>query len=198
MKRLGLVALAAVLGGWSWYSVTWGHNEQSLSDGGVCVPLVNVDGGWLDSGVWFDGGVCADGGTGVDCTACSGTCAALQDAGFDIFGLAAGATYTSDPVYASSILTMGCYANVGLTAQANITLQLVGTPDQFPLPDGGLWYNYDGGANSDTYTCAIHDGGSCSGLDFFQNSSTQLWPYSAIRLTNNSDGGRLCCPFGAQ
>jgi hypothetical protein len=201
MKRLALVGLALglalALGGWSWYSATWGtNNTVSLPDGGVGIPLSLQDGGnWSDGGFFADAGI-ADAGPPYNDSNY------ILDGGPLFFGLAPGATYTSDPIYASSALAMNCYATTQPSAtgapKANFVLQLVGSTDQRPIGDGGIWQNYDAGTNLDTYTCAALDGGSCGPYPFFQSPAGELFPSSAVRITNNSDGGYLFCPFGSQ
>ena len=216
MKKLfAAVGVGAVLllSAWTRYSATWGVHTVYLPDGAVCVPLTDTDGGFNDAGfadggfvdggfVTYDGGVCADGGTGVDCTACSGTCAAdggsidggPVDGGPQDGGWAPGTSVpvTSDPLFATTELAVACYvSNPPLSSSSsNVTVQLVGTADK--NPQTGVYAPYSNTSQS----CAASDGGSCA-LPWIQGAPA-LMPYSEIQETaNNSDGGLMCCPVSA-
>lgn len=215
MKRFGLVALAALLGAWSYWPVTWGPQTQTVN-GVKCVNLnadagffdagfVYTDGGYVDGGEW-DGGVCADGG--LLCNSCSGTCALYTDGGFIAIdggprdgGWVAGAALnlTSDWVSASYQLACGCYtvANPGAAfppdVNASFTVGLIGTPDQSPNNDGGLSAPYA----SSAATCVGLDGGSCQIL--WTQGLPALDPFSAVQTTKGGgDGGMLCCECASQ
>jgi hypothetical protein len=213
--KSALVGLALLLGGWTWNSVTWsGGNQLVLSDGGICLQLCSdgglyeLDGGriYVDSGiVLFDAGVCADGGTGIDCTACSGTC--LADSGIQVydsgvviaydggFECGGGVTLTSDLFPATSVADITCYVPQCVGAcnyeNANVTMSLVGSSDK----ELGVPQTYQ----NTSQTCQALDGGACS-VSWAQGQPG-LFPRTAVQITANpTDGGDLfmCCPYSVQ
>jgi hypothetical protein len=206
MKRhlIWLGAACVFLGGWNFWGTTWGSNTVYLPDGAVCGNLCS-DGGFFDAGngsyadsgiAYYDGGVCADGGT--SCGFCQGSCSVdggngsydggPLDGGFQCNALA----IHSDPIYASTMLDLACYVTAPgpLSTSANVTMQLIGTPDKAPIPSS-LYSSYPNTSQS----AAVSDGGSAI-VTWLQ--SVPLFPYTEISVGNNSDAGLLCCPNAAQ
>jgi hypothetical protein len=204
-KTIWLLSLACTLGAWSWWSTTWGsQNTEYLPDGAVCVSLVALDGGFGDGGWGTDGGF-ADGGWGFDAGPPGNLDGGPLDGGYQDggpgdggwFQLGFGAgTFGSDKIYSSTVLAGGCYVTtpIGIgPPAANVSIDLIGSPMQNPVADGGLWSPYP----NTTQTCATADGGSC--YMSFTEGLPGLMPYSAVQiLSNYSDAGLLCCPTAAQ
>ena len=214
MKRLPWICLAVMLGAWTWRPVTWGANTLTVN--GRQGVMLNTDGGFNDGGALtdggvfleIDGGVCADGG--LSCQACSGTCNIDGGPQYTVpvdGGWVAGSpqNLTSDPFPENYVMDVQCQA-IGTVpgsafppdTNASFSVVLIGTADQSPNNDGGVWAAYDGGSNGDYFGCIAKDGGTCQ-VDWTHSFFNGLWPYSAVQtLAGGGDGGFLWCQYSVQ
>jgi hypothetical protein len=193
-------------------AVTWGTNSYPLPDGAVCEQMVN-DGGFADAGFadagadggpnqpgTWDGGVCADGGTGVDCTACGGTCQ-LSDGGNGPVdggpvdgGWLPGAPITvginSDPIPAENSLKATCQCTGTPNNNASITMQIQGSTDP---TNPQVWLALP----NSSFTVALNDGGVGAASGDLQTQGT-VGKWNRLNQTAaNGDGGLCCCTYEA-